>query len=132
MFEPRVHEDNNLFILRWTARLFGAACLAILLLFIFGEDFDWSKISAKEFVGLLFFPVGLIIGLILAWRRELLGGAISAGSVLALYVIYGWFLNGSLGQGWWFIVFAIPGVLFFAYGILSMNGQTAIGNKVRT
>ena len=43
MLEPRENEGNNLFLLRWTARIFAIACLAILFLFIFGESTDWSK-----------------------------------------------------------------------------------------
>ena len=132
MLEPREYEDNNLFMMRWTARIFAIACLAVLFLFIFRESSDWSKVSADEIVGLLFFPVGLIIGLILAWRKELLGGAIALGSVMFFYLVYGLLLNGSLRQGWWFIVFAIPGALFLAYGIASASGQTAIGNNAKT
>ena len=132
MFEPRKYEDKNLFMLRWTARIFAAACLAILFLFIFGENSDWSKISADEMIGLFFFPVGLIIGLILAWRKELPGGAIAVGSVLAFYFVYGLLLNGSLQQGWWFILFAIPGALFLAYGIVLAGGQPLVGNNFKT
>jgi|SRR5688572_17519301 len=132
MFEPREHEDNNLFMLRWTARIFAAACLAILFLFIFSESSDWSKVSAAEMIGMLFFPVGLIIGLILAWHRELPGGAIAFGSVIIFYFVYGLLLAGSLRQSWWFIFFAIPGALFLAYGIASASGQTAVGNSAKT
>lgn len=132
MFEPRKNEDNNLFMLRMTARIFAIACLAVLFLFIFGESSDWSKVSGDEIVGLLFFPVGLIIGLILAWRKELLGGAIAVGSVTAFYFVYGLLLNGTLEQGWWFIFFAIPGALFLAYGIALACGQPAIGKNLKT
>jgi hypothetical protein len=132
MLEPRKYEDDNLFMLRWTARIFAIACLAILFLFIFGESSDWSKISSDEIIGLFFFPVGLIVGLIIGWWKEFWGGAIAVGSVAAFYFVYGLLLNGSLEQAWWFIFFTIPGALFLAYGIALACGQPAIGNNVKT
>ena len=123
MFEAKKGEDKNFYGLRWTARILSAICLIILLLFIFGESSDWSKVTGKQFVGLLFFPVGLVVGLIIAFWKEFLGGAIAVGSVAAFYVVYGLLLNASLMQGWWFIVFVIPGALFLAYGIVMTGGQ---------
>lgn len=133
MFEMKKYEDDNFYMLRWTARIFAIACLAILSLFIFGESIEyWSKITFKQAIGLLFFPVGLVVGLILAWWREILGGTISVVSVICFYVIYGWFSNNSLALGWWFIVFAIPGILFLTYGIVVTGGRAIDGKSAQT
>ena len=118
-FSPREYENYFLFFLRWTARILSAACLLILLLFIFGESVDLSKITGKQMVGLIFFPFGFMFGLIFAFWKELWGGAITVGSVASLYLIFGLLLNNSLRLGWWFGLLAIPGVLFLIYGILS-------------
>ena len=131
MFKLKEYEDKNLFLLRWTARILSVMSVAILLLFIFGEGSHWWNVTLNQMVGLLFFPVGLIVGLIVAWWKEFLGGAIAVGSVAAIYVVYGWLLNGSLAQGWWFLVFAIPGALFLAYGIGLSGGHHPVGNKVK-
>lgn len=130
MFERRENEDDNLFRLRLTARVFAAACLAILFLFTLGENLDdLLNTSARDLVGMLFFPVGLMLGFLIAWRREVLGGLISFASILAHYFVYGWLLSGSLTETWWSFFFAIPGILFAVYGIAATGGQTLSGKK---
>ena len=131
MFNQRKYEDDNLYMLRLTARVFAAGMLAILFLFILNENIDdFLKSTLSQLIGTLFFPVGLIIGLLLAWRNELLGGAIAFGSVMAFYLIYGWLLRGAfVGIGWWFIFFAIPGALFLAYGIAGTGRQELTENR---
>ena len=122
MFEPRENEDRNLFTMRWTARIVGAASLLLLLLFLFGS-FDWTKMSGGDVIAELIFPVGIMLGLILAWRMEFAGGALTLGSVLTFNLIYGLALEESLTHNWWYVFFAIPGALFAAYGVAASNGD---------
>ena len=117
MFEPRKHENLFLHILRWTARGASVVCLAIVFLFFLAEEINFGEIAAKEWIGLLFFPVGVFTGLVLAWRDEGLGGGFALGSVLGFYLVYGWLLNGKLWQGWAFLPFLLPAVLFLLYWI---------------
>jgi hypothetical protein len=98
-------------ILRWSARATSLLAVALLLFFLFGTGV--SKPAPKELVGLLFFPVGVAVGLALAWWREALGVAVSVLSLAAFYVVYGALLGGRIG-GPWFIVFTTPAALFFA------------------
>ena len=128
MFDRRKYEDENLYMLRVTARVFAAACLTILFLFILGENLDdLLNSSINELIGMIFFPVGLIIGLLIAWRNELLGGAVALGSMSAFYLVFGWLLDG---MGWWYIFFAIPGALFFAYAIAARGGRNLTGYNI--
>lgn len=112
------HEGEWLYGLRWFARICSIASIALILLFFMGEGFDPSRVSFKEWVGLLFFPVGVIAGMIIAWRNEGIGGAISVLSLLGFYLIYGLLLKSRLWQGEAFIVFAFPGILFLLYGFI--------------
>lgn len=121
MFKPREHENLLLFCLRWTARLASVVCLAIIILFFFGEGFDPRSVETKEWVGFVFFPVGVFVGLVLAWSEEGLGGAIVIFSVIAFYLVYGWLLSGRLWQGWAFLPFLLPGVLFLIYKFISSH-----------
>ena len=91
------------------------------MLFLFGEKFEVSRVTTKQWVGLLFFPLGITVGLVIAWWKEGLGGAINVGSLAAFYLIYGLLLHEKLGQGWPFAVFAVPGVLFLISGMLSRS-----------
>ena len=133
MFTPRQHENNLLFILRWTARILSAVSIAMLLLFMFGEGLDLSNVTWEEMGAILLFPLGLIAGLIMGWQEETKGGALAVCSVAAFYFVYGLVLNGSLRQGWWIMIFAIPGFLYLFYGALSSVSRTkaATSGKAR-
>ncbi len=125
MFEHKKDESVPLFYLRLTAKMMSLVTIIFILLFLLGEGIDTTKIELKEWIGFLFFPVGLIVGLVIAWRNEGLGGAISMFNLLAFYLIYGLILNGRIWQGWTFILFATPSFLFFAYWLFSIQGKAA-------
>jgi hypothetical protein len=112
------HEAEWLYGLRWFARICSVASISMILLFFFGEEFNPSKITAKQWIGFLFFPIGIVVGMIIAWRHEGIGGTISVLSLLGFYLVYGLLLNNRLWQGGWFIVFTIPGILFFIYWLI--------------
>lgn len=118
MFTKRENEEMALFILRWSGRVLGLMVLFLLTLFYFTGDVGSTEITIREYIGLLFFPVGLVIGFVVGWRNELAGGMISVLSVAAFYLVYGMLLSGSIRQGSAFMIFAIPGVLFLTYGLL--------------
>ena len=132
IFVLRKNETYFLYLLRWTARSLSVFCLIILLLFIFGENGDLSKMNVKQFVGIIFFPVGFMFGLIFGFWKELSGGAIIVGSIAALYLVYGLLLNNSLRLGGWFAVLSILGILFLIYGIFSKVTYSAVKDNVIT
>jgi hypothetical protein len=92
---------------------------------------DFSTSSWKEIGAMLLFPLGLLVGLILGWQEEIKGGALAVGSIAAFYLVYGLALSGSIRQGWWFLIFAIPGFLFLLYGFLSSLNHTHFGPDKR-
>lgn len=118
MFGQRNYETNGLFYLRWTSRILSLATISLLFFFLIGEGFEFTKVEAKEWFGLLFFPLGLVAGLLMSWKNEGLGAVVSLASLFAFYFIYGLLLYGKIWQGWAFIVFAIPSFLFFIYWLL--------------
>jgi hypothetical protein len=92
-----------------------------------GEGLHPSTITASEWVGLLFFPVGVMIGMVIAWWKEGVGSLVTVGSLLAFYVVYGYLMRNHLG-GWAFIVFALPGFLFLLHWLLrSAEERHALG-----
>ena len=118
MFSPRVNEPTYLFAIRWAARVLSVASIGFILLFVFGEGTGWLSVRGQDLVGLAFFPVGLIIGLVLGWRRELSGGLVAVGSILLFYLVYGLAINRNVFQGWAFLVLSIPGWVFLLYALL--------------
>lgn len=122
-------------VFRWMARIWAAASLLLLSAFVFGDaerSGNWPTVT--EWVGLAFFPIGISVGMLIAFWRELWGGAIT---VLSLAGFYAWFFaaSGRLNCGPWFVLFAAPGFLFLLAGLLhrqiSAVGQSGILSQSR-
>ncbi len=113
----QLHKSKQLIaILRWLARLGSLVSVALLLLFLVGEELHPSQLALAEVVGLLFFPIGVMVGMLLGWRWETLGGAVTVLSLLAFYkVMYA--ASGRFPEGIWFALFALPGLLFLYCGL---------------
>ena len=108
--------------LRWAARTGSVLSLLFLLLIVSGELFGGGQAArptSREWLGLAFFPIGVGLGLALAWFRERLGGAVAIASLIAFYV---WNLiesGGRLPGGPFFILVAAPAFLFLAAALCS-------------
>jgi len=100
---------------RWTARILSILFIGIFMLMFFGEGFDPAKITPREWISLLFFPFGLIAGLIIAWWKEGLGGLITVFCLVAEIFV------GDVSQsgGGNMVICASPGFLFLLSWFLS-------------
>ncbi len=96
-------------VLRWTARGWSVATIILVVAFIVGEGINASMPS--EWLGLLFFPLGICAGMVVAWQREGLGGGITVASLVIFYVIH-IASTGDLPAGFAWLAFAAPGFLF--------------------
>ena len=103
-------------ILRWTARIWGIASTLLLLAFAFGGQ-EHLRFTPREALGFLLFPVGVVAGFAVAWRRELAGGVLTVAS-LALFGVY-LFWGSGRWLGIYFFLFAAPGFLHIASALLA-------------
>lgn len=127
MFSNRSDLGFPLGVVELLARVGSIASITLLLMLFIGEGFHPSEISRNEWIGLLFFPIGIMIGMVMAWWKEGLGSAITLGSLLAFYLVWGSLLRNHIG-GWWFVVFASPGFLFLLHRLLcSTDRRHALG-----
>jgi hypothetical protein len=117
MFTQRIDWGLPLGVIELVARVGSIASVTLLLMFFAGEGIHPSQVAPREWVGLLFFPVGVMIGMIIAWWKEAVGAAVTLGSLLAFYFIYGYLLRYQFA-GWAFVVFASPGFLFLLHWLL--------------
>jgi hypothetical protein len=102
-------------LLRWTARAASLVSLAFLAMFATSGG---AAPTAAEWLLLAFFPIGVALGMIVAWHREILGGVIAASSLAAFHALL--LLDGSRpAPGWWFLVFASPALAVFPSGPLT-------------
>jgi hypothetical protein len=122
MHETRTSRERGVTIIRWTARVWSIASLGFVLLMFVGsalaEGFNPAQFALRDVVGLLFFPFGVCLGMILAWRWEGPGGAITVGSLLAFYAALR-VMGGRFPRGPWFALVAAPGVFFLVCWLLS-------------
>ena len=97
-------------VVRWTARAWALATVGVVLLLSVGEGLYPAGVG--EWIGLVLYPGGVCLGMIVAWWKEGLGGGITVGSLVAFYVLHV-ATAGSLPKGWAWLVLAVPGFLFF-------------------
>jgi hypothetical protein len=106
-------------ILRWTARAASLVSLGFLGMFATSGG---AAPSGFEWMLLAFFPIGVAIGMMVAWHREILGGAIAASSLAAFHALI--LLDGSRpAAGWWFLVFASPALALLACGVTTRRAR---------
>ena len=108
--------DFPLALIEFLARVGSVISITLLALLFWGEAFNPSQVAPREWIGLFFFPFGVVVGMIVAWRKEGWGASITLGSLVAFYVVYGFLLRSHLG-GWAFIVFASPAFLFLLHWV---------------
>ena len=104
-------------LVEFLARIGSVISITLLLLLFQAEALHPSQVAPREWFGLVFFPIGVIVGLAIAWWKEGLGVSITLGSLLAFYFVYGYLLQYHLG-GWAFVMFASPAFLFFFHWVL--------------
>jgi hypothetical protein len=106
--------------LLWLARALSILSIGTLSLFIVGEGFNPFAFSRAELLLAVFFPIGVIVGMVVAWWIEGLGGLITIFSVCGFYLAH-FIENGRWPRGLAFFIFALPGALFLAYWLIKQT-----------
>jgi hypothetical protein len=108
-------------VISWSARILSVISIGILLLFFIGEaGFGRPvRLTAQEWIGLLFFPLGVAVGMVVGWRWEGVRAGIAVGSLVAFYML-NLVASGNLPSGPFFVLFTLPGILF---GVSWMLGR---------
>jgi hypothetical protein len=121
-----VSKNLTLTILRWITRFWSYIVVAFILLFvgahIFGDGI--GKMSLSDAIAFTFFPVGLTIGLIIAWWKESIGGIVATISIIAFHLTM-LFNHGNLDFVFLIEMLAVPGPLFIICWLLSRNKKPA-------
>jgi len=126
MTTHRTELNLTLMGLEWVARIGSVVSLTLLIALFIGEGLHPSQIARTEWVGLLFFPIGVMVGMIVAWWKEGFGASITVASLVAFYVIYGYLFRNHIG-GWAFVTFASPGFLFLFHWLVLRTTRAEIG-----
>ena len=112
---------NNKLIskLRWIARILASIMAALILLFFVGEILSEGlqpllHMTFREFL-MMFIFFALWLGLLMAWKWELLGGLVTLCAVIVFYAL-NFLFTGILPRGPFFLIFAFPSLLFLYCG----------------
>jgi len=107
--------NTSYLIVHWMARILSIPIIVIFLLMFFGEGFDPAKVKPNEWVMLLFGPFGLVLGMLLGWWKEALGGVVILVSFFIAMLVGDY---SSSGAGY-MLICASPGFLFLLSWFLS-------------
>jgi len=120
---------NNIKTMKWVARIWSGLIILFLLFFFIGylvqDIMNGDPLiipTNKEALGLIFFPLGLFLGFILAWKREGLGGLISIISMICFHITM-FIVTGNPNFEKFIDIFAAPGLLFVVVWYFSRNGE---------
>ena len=110
-------------VTRWIARVWSILSILTVLFFAVNELLPsvGPAPTLQDWLGLALFPIGVGVGLVMAWYREELGGILALGCLVAFYV-WNLFHSGHLPRGPFFFLIAAPGLFFLFAGFLSHRG----------
>lgn len=94
---------------RWVARILGVLLVGLFVVFAIGQGLQPLKLPGAEF-GLMSVLLVALSGMLVAWRRELLGGLMIVAGMTAFYLI-NFTVSGQLPGGWVFPLCFVPGIL---------------------
>jgi hypothetical protein len=100
-------------IVRWIARITSVIIiLGVLAIYIDEGGFNPLRMTGSEAIMMIFFWA-CVIGLAVAWKWPLIGGLISAISMV-LFIVAEFIITGHPPRGVAFETMMIPGLLFVA------------------
>jgi len=120
-------KNRTITVIRWIARIWGGLGALFLLLMVLGHLFgeNGETPNVGEWIALFFFPFGVMVGLILAFKWEGLGGIVAIGCMIVWHVVM-LILHGDPD----FVLFidgiAAPGVLFIVYWLSTRRPEKQI------
>lgn len=98
-------------IVRWVARILAVVSVGLVLALVVAESPGPLNRGARDAVLFVFFPLGVCVGMLLGWWRELWGGVVAVASLALFYGIH-FVASGRFPGGPYFLIFTVPGILF--------------------
>lgn len=111
--------DWTILITRWLARGLSVLSIGTLAMFVAHDVPTPSRVTFAEGLALMFFPLGVVIGMIVAWKWEGIGSSLGLTSLALFYGVYRFLLSNHFPTGWWFLIFSLPLFIFLATWIVS-------------
>lgn len=117
-----IQKNMTVIILRWITRIWSYIVVTFIVLFVGAHFFESGSgigsMGIEDGIAFTFFPIGLTVGLIIAWWKEGLGGIIATGSIIAFHLAM-LFFGGNPDFVLFIELLAVPGPLFIICWLLS-------------
>jgi hypothetical protein len=114
----------------WLIRILSAISILILLIFVVAEGFNPFNLTSNEAVLTVFFPGGVILGLIVGFWKNRLGGYITILSFFGFYLLE-ILIMGILPHGAYIALFIFPGFLNLFYAIIQDRKRNIMLNSAQ-
>lgn len=115
---------TRLTVLKWAARITAGMSMGMLGMFVIGNMGQGAQApTVSEAIGLLCFPVSVLIGLGLAFWKERTGAIVALSGFVAFHVWHLW-TSGGLPGGVWFALFTSPAALFLWHDLASRQSPS--------
>lgn len=111
---------------RFTAKIWSLFSFGFVLIFLIGNAFSsegTAPTAFEWFMLVCLFPGGVITGIALAWKWELIGSVLSISCLSAFYVIQT-FVSGRIPGGPYFLLLTTPAFLFLTSWIVSKEKKS--------
>lgn len=106
--------SKTLMVIRWLAWILGTLAIGLLIFGMTNDDLEFN--SNAEIFTFICFPVAVIVGLLIAYKWNALGGFISVAGMIGLHI-----MRNDLISSLEINAFAIPGLLYIIYSVWSKN-----------
>jgi hypothetical protein len=104
---------------RWTARVLTVLLVGVVLVIFIGEGLNPLRLKGIEVLQMALFWTACI-GIVLAWRWPVIGGALSLGGMI-LFVTVELAVTGGFPRRHFCYLMLLPGILFLADGFISRH-----------
>jgi hypothetical protein len=109
--------------LRWTARVLSALLLSLVLVIVVGEGgFNPLALTPVEATQMVLFWA-CCTGMLVAWRWQLIGGAISLAAMLVFFAVQ--FMSAGPPRGPVIYLMLLPGTLFVLGSLIQRPGPAS-------
>ena len=102
---------------RWTGRALTALLVGVVIVIFIGEGFNPLRLKGIEVLQMVLFWTACV-GMVLAWRWPVIGGALSLGGMILFFTVE-LAVTGGFPRGLFFYLMLLPGILFLADGFIS-------------
>lgn len=118
------NQEKKVKLIRWIARIWGTIILVFILTFFLGyafgdEGLGFDKISNHEKITFIFFPIATIVGLLIAYKNEKIGGLIATLGMIVFFIMQ----PEVLTKPFVFLGILPPGILYLIYWFLSKKNR---------